>query len=194
MFIVCWCTFSLNHVISLVGDWIAIGVHLVKHFKGTAEHNSTDGQHLLVTNNTNGTGTAKIDDLLAYLNLQGLPHYLVMAITGSFFIYFGSGGFIHVSGVSQEIVYRFKDYNWVSFFSGITTSTDGTDHRNGSANRRSFYLPKWNCMKYSLGDFQCLSWAVWVESFHAMLWIMADYWPCTIDGTSTVGGGSLVKY
>ncbi|XP_039441513.2 uncharacterized protein LOC120422197 [Culex pipiens pallens] len=80
---------------AIKGDWIAIGVHLVKHFKGTAEHNSTDGQHLLVTNNTNGTGTAKIDDLLAYLNLQGLPHYLVMAITGSFLIYFGSGGFIH---------------------------------------------------------------------------------------------------
>lgn len=88
-----------NSVILLIlGDWIAIVVHLVKHFNGADQ----------APNNTivreNGTDGTKADDVLEYLNLKGLPHYLSLAITGSFIIYFGVGGFIHVSMMIENQV------------------------------------------------------------------------------------------
>ncbi|XP_029728319.2 uncharacterized protein LOC115266341 [Aedes albopictus] len=80
---------------SIKGDWIAIVVHLVKHFNGADESSGGDQ----APNNTivreNGTDGTRAHDVLEYLNLKGLPHYLSLAITGSFIIYFGVGGFIH---------------------------------------------------------------------------------------------------
>lgn len=84
----------------ILGDWISIAVHLVKHFKGVDELSSIQAPNDS-DDRENRTAGTKADDVLEYLNLTGLPHYISLAITGSFIIYFGVGGFIHVSMTFQ---------------------------------------------------------------------------------------------
>ncbi|XP_055600534.1 uncharacterized protein LOC129749552 [Uranotaenia lowii] len=80
---------------SIKGDWLAIAVHFFKHATGGSQVlESADKLPPLNHTDSNVNGSLAID-ILENLNLRGLPHYLITAIVGSFFIYFGVGGFIH---------------------------------------------------------------------------------------------------
>ncbi|XP_058453028.1 uncharacterized protein LOC131431370 [Malaya genurostris] len=88
-------TFALVLMASTIkGDWIAIVVHMVKHFNGTSDSGSSPRLTDTIAT-ANRTEKAEWDFLLEYLNLQGLPHYVIWAVIGSFLIYFSAGGFIH---------------------------------------------------------------------------------------------------
>ncbi|XP_055545749.1 uncharacterized protein LOC129730445 [Wyeomyia smithii] len=87
-------TFAVLLMASTIkGDWIAIVVHLVKHINGTS---AVIGEQLNGSMyRTNATGDVNWSDILEFMSLQGLPHFLIWAIVGSFLIYFSAGGFIH---------------------------------------------------------------------------------------------------